>query len=136
MKIKLIEEPLLCPVCHNRMTGLGLHDRQCATCGMRRRLESDETHRTDERLLLSWEAVPREIGPRASRRQLMVRPPKDNMMDGTFPSLSAKRSPFSQPQQVTGRSSDSPCPICGSITVRSRGGRDMCLICGYLQSHA
>jgi hypothetical protein len=34
MKIKLIEDPLYCPVCNTRMTGLASHDRQCNSCGM------------------------------------------------------------------------------------------------------
>jgi ribosomal protein S27AE len=66
----------------------------------------------------------------------MVSESKDNLMDGTLPLLEAQRSPFPEPQQVVRRSSHSPCPDCGSITVRSRDRRDMCVICGYLQSHA
>jgi ribosomal protein S27AE len=66
----------------------------------------------------------------------MVSPPKDNLMDGSRPALDAQLSLFPEPRQVARRSSHRPCPNCGSITVRSRDGRDMCLICGYLQSHA
>jgi hypothetical protein len=65
----------------------------------------------------------------------MVSPQKDSLLDGTRPSLDAKRSPFPEPQQGARRASHTPCPHCGSITVRSRDRRDMCLICGYLQSH-
>jgi hypothetical protein len=64
MKIKLIEDPLLCPACNARMTGLDLHDRQCDSCGLACYPETDETKRTDERLLLSWHAVLREGVPR------------------------------------------------------------------------
>jgi hypothetical protein len=66
MKIKLIEGPLLCPVCNTRMTGLALHDRQCNSCGMPCYLVTDDTKRTGEQIRLrrSWDAVLTEIGPR------------------------------------------------------------------------
>ena len=50
-------------------------------------------------------------------------------------SKDARQSLFPEPQRVARRSSPTPCLHCGSITVRSRDGRDMCLICGYLQSN-
>jgi hypothetical protein len=65
----------------------------------------------------------------------MVSPLEGNLADGTPPSLEAKPSPFPEPQQVAGRSSHTPCPHCASRMVRARDRRDMCLICGYLQSH-
>ena len=66
----------------------------------------------------------------------MVTPPKDILMYGLWPSLDGNRSPLPDQQQVARRSSSRQCPDCGSITVRSRDRRDMCLICGYLQSQA
>ncbi len=65
MKIKLIDDPMICPGCNARMTGLGLRDRQCNSNGMQCSLESDETRRTGEqiRLLMSRDAVLREIRP-------------------------------------------------------------------------
>jgi ribosomal protein S27AE len=66
----------------------------------------------------------------------MVTPPKDNLMCGVWPSLDANRPPLLDQQQVARRSSSRQCPDCGIVTVRSRDRRDMCLICGYLQSHA
>jgi ribosomal protein S27AE len=66
----------------------------------------------------------------------MVTPPNDTLMSGMWPSLDANRSPFSDQPQVARRSSSRQCPDCGSITVRSRDKREMCLICGYLQSQA
>jgi hypothetical protein len=65
----------------------------------------------------------------------MVSAPKDIPIDGSRPPLDAQRSLFPDPRQVA-RRSHRPCPNRGSITVRSRDGRDMCLIRGYLQSHA
>jgi hypothetical protein len=65
----------------------------------------------------------------------VVSPQNDNWVDGVQPSQNVKLSPFPEPQQVVRRSSPTPCPHCGSMTVRSRDRRDMCLICGYLQSH-
>jgi hypothetical protein len=59
----------------------------------------------------------------------MVTPPKDNLIWG-------KRSPFPETQPIGRRPPQRPCPECGSITVRSRDGRDLCVICGYLQTHA
>jgi hypothetical protein len=66
MKIKLIEDPRVCPACDAQITDLGLPDRQCSSCGMQRNLGTNETKRTDEhvRLLLSWDAVMRETGIR------------------------------------------------------------------------
>jgi hypothetical protein len=70
----------------------------------------------------------------------MVRPTvglqKDMPVDATVSSLDAELSPISEPRQVARRSSYKPCPTCGSMTVRSRDGRDMCVVCGYLQAHA
>ncbi len=63
MKLKLIEDLLLCPACNTRKTGLGLQDGQCNACGMACYPETNETKRTDE-LLLSWHAVLREYAPR------------------------------------------------------------------------
>ena len=61
---------------------------------------------------------------------------KDMSVEATVSSLNAKLSPASEPRQVLRRSSCKPCPTCGSMTVRSRDGRDLCVICGYLQAHA
>ena len=66
----------------------------------------------------------------------MVTPPKDNLMRGLRPSLDANQSPLPGQQHVAQRSASRQCPDCGIVTVRSRDRRDMCLICGYLQSHA
>jgi hypothetical protein len=66
----------------------------------------------------------------------MVTPPEDNLLYGFWPSLDAKQSQLPDQRQVAGRSSSRRCPDCGIGTVRSRDRRDMCLICGYLQSHA
>jgi hypothetical protein len=60
----------------------------------------------------------------------MVSPPKNNLINGSRPSLDAQRSLSPEPWQVARRLSHKPCPHCGSMTVRSRDGRDMCLICG------
>jgi hypothetical protein len=60
----------------------------------------------------------------------MVTPPRDSVMCGMWPSLDLNRSPFPDQEQVARRSSSRQCPDCGSITVRSRDKRDMCLICG------
>jgi hypothetical protein len=59
MKIKLIEDPQLCPACDTRMTDPALHDRQCNSCGMPGYLLTDETQRSGEQMRLrrSWEAV-------------------------------------------------------------------------------
>ena len=65
----------------------------------------------------------------------MVSPPNDIVLDGIRPSLDVKQSQFLEPQPVVRRLLHTSCPHCGSITVRSRDGRNMCLICGYLQSH-
>jgi hypothetical protein len=54
----------------------------------------------------------------------MVTPPKDSLTGD-------KRSPFPETQPIVRRSSQRPCPECGSMTVRSRDGRDLCVICGY-----
>jgi hypothetical protein len=64
MKLKLIEDPLLCSACNTRKAGLGLHDGQCNACGMGCRPETGETKPTDELLLLSWHQVLREYEPR------------------------------------------------------------------------
>ena len=66
----------------------------------------------------------------------MVSPQKDIPKDGTVSSLDAQRVSLPEPHRVARRSLHKPCPICGSITVSARDGRDMCLICGYLQAHA
>jgi hypothetical protein len=62
---------------------------------------------------------------------------EDILVDGTV-SLEAKAKlpPAVDPRQTARRLAIRPCPICGSRTVRSRDGRDLCLICGYLQAHA
>ncbi len=60
---------------------------------------------------------------------------EDILVDGTV-SLEAKLPPAVDPRQTARRLAIRPCPICGSRTVRSRDGRDLCLICGYLQTHA
>jgi hypothetical protein len=59
----------------------------------------------------------------------MVTPPKEALACG-------KWAPFPEPQPIARRLPQRPCPECGSITVRSRDGRDLCVICGYLQTHA
>jgi predicted RNA-binding Zn-ribbon protein involved in translation (DUF1610 family) len=61
---------------------------------------------------------------------------KEMPVDATVSSLDTKLSPTAEPRQIARRSSHKPCPDCGSMTVRSRDGRDMCVICGYLQTHA
>jgi hypothetical protein len=48
------------------------------------------------------------------------------------PSRDSRLSPLTEPQQITRRSSWTPCPVCGSTTVRARDGRDLCVVCGYL----
>jgi hypothetical protein len=64
MKPNLVEAPT-CTACTTGITALGLHDRQCDSCGMRFVAESGETQRTHEqtRLLLSRDAVLRHAGP-------------------------------------------------------------------------
>ena len=66
MKIKHIENPLACPACAARLTFPGL--QRCNSCGMECYLDTGETIRIDEqiRLLLSRDAVLREIGPSAA----------------------------------------------------------------------
>ena len=64
MKLKLIEDPLLCSACNKRKAGPGLHDGQCNACDMECYPKTGETKRTDELLLLSWHAVMREYEPR------------------------------------------------------------------------
>ena len=66
----------------------------------------------------------------------MVSALEDNMKDFPLPAVEVKRILFPQAELIGRRSLNSPCPGCGSRTVRSRDGRDMCLICGYLQTHA
>jgi ribosomal protein S27AE len=65
----------------------------------------------------------------------MVSPQNDGLVDGARLPLDVERSPFPEPHHLARRLSHTPCPECGSMTVRSRDRRDMCLICGYLQSH-
>jgi len=59
MKIKLIEDPQLCPACDTRITAPALHDRQCNSCGTPCYLLTDETKCTGEQMRLrrSREAV-------------------------------------------------------------------------------
>lgn len=66
MKINLIEDLLVCPACSERLSVPGL--QRCNSCGIECYLETDETNRTEEqiRLLLSRDAVLREIGSRDS----------------------------------------------------------------------
>lgn len=66
MKLRLIENPVLCPACNTRMVGLPLHDRQCNCCGMPCYRMTGETKRTGEQMRLqrSWDAVLTEIEPR------------------------------------------------------------------------
>ncbi len=59
----------------------------------------------------------------------MVTPPKDNL---TWD----KRPAFTEIQAISRRSSERPCPECAAMTVRSRDGRDLCVVCGYLQTHS
>ncbi len=66
----------------------------------------------------------------------MVSLQKDTPKDGSVLSLNANRFPLPAPHQAAPRSSPKLCPACGSITVRARDGRDMCVVCGYLQTHA
>jgi hypothetical protein len=40
------------------------------------------------------------------------------------------------PQSTARRSPHRPCPDCGSRLIRSRDLREMCVVCGYLQTHA
>jgi hypothetical protein len=63
----------------------------------------------------------------------MVSRQNDTPVAGTVSSLDPKLSAIPEPCPAVRRSSPNPCPTCGSRTVRSRDGRDMCLICGYLQ---
>ncbi len=62
MKIKLIEDLLVCPACSERLSGPGL--QRCNFCGMECYLETDEANHNEEqiRLLLSRDAVLREAG--------------------------------------------------------------------------
>jgi hypothetical protein len=59
----------------------------------------------------------------------MVTPSKDNLTGDERPT-------FPETQPLARRSSERPCPECASMTVRSRDGRDLCVICGYLQTHS
>jgi hypothetical protein len=141
MKIKLVEDPLFCPACDRRMTGFALLDLQCNSCVMPCYLVTGDTKRAGEQMRLrrSWAAVLVGSGPselaQGTRGESMVSPRKDILVDGIRPPPDAKRSLLLEPQPVVRRSLHTPCPRCGSRTVRSRDGRDMCLICGYLQSH-
>lgn len=40
------------------------------------------------------------------------------------------------PSSIAGRRLHPPCPDCGSRMIRSRDLRDMCVVCGYLQTQA
>ncbi len=64
MGMKLIEDALACPTCSARLSVPGL--QRCNSCGMEPCLETGDTKRADEqiRLLLSRDAVLREIAPR------------------------------------------------------------------------
>ncbi len=53
----------------------------------------------------------------------MVTPPKETV-------TCVQWAPFPEPQPIARRLPQRPCPECGSITVRSRDGRDLCVICG------
>jgi predicted Abi (CAAX) family protease len=63
MKIKLIEDPRVCPACPTQLDDFS-NSRRYNNCAIQRYLGTDETVRTDEqvRLLLSRDAVQREIG--------------------------------------------------------------------------
>ena len=60
----------------------------------------------------------------------MVSPQNDRLVDGARLSLDVERSALPEPHQLARRLSHTPCPECGSMTVRSGDRRDMCLICG------
>ena len=64
MQIELIENPLILPARNAQTTALALHGQQESSCAVRCYSVNDETKSTEEqiRLLLSWRAVPREIG--------------------------------------------------------------------------
>jgi ribosomal protein S27AE len=64
----------------------------------------------------------------------MVMPPTDSVMFGAWPSLEGPS--LGDQRQVARRPGSRQCPDCGIVTVRSRDRREMCLICGYLQSQA
>jgi hypothetical protein len=66
----------------------------------------------------------------------MVTPGKDSVMFGAWPSWEENGPPLLDERQVARRPGSRQCPDCGLVTVRSRDKRDMCLICGYLQSQA
>ena len=61
MKLKLIEDRRLCPVCNTPKTGLC--DGQCNACGIGCHHKTGETQCTDEELLRSWYAVLSEYAP-------------------------------------------------------------------------
>ena len=116
MKIRLIEDPLRCPACNTRMTGLALYGRQCNSCGMTCYLVTDETKHTGEQMRLrqSWDAVLIEMGSSELGGSRMVSPPKDILVDGIRPSLDAKQSQFLEPQPVVRRLLHSSCPIAAA----------------------
>jgi hypothetical protein len=60
----------------------------------------------------------------------MVSIANDNLTDAL------RTSPFSGSRLAVRPWLHPPCPGCGSGTVRSRDGRELCLICGYLQAQA
>ncbi len=66
--------------------------------------------------------------------ELVAAAPEETRKDGPTPSLRAQSFPETQP--ASRRCSHTPCPSCGTRMVRSRDLRDMCLICGYMQSQA
>jgi hypothetical protein len=60
--------------------------------------------------------------------------PADDTRGEHSAGLEAK--PFPAPQSTARRCLHQPCPGCGSRMVRARDLRDMCVVCGYLQSQA
>jgi hypothetical protein len=61
-----------------------------------------------------------------------MNPPEDTLSERS-PALEANAF---TPQSTTRRCLHQPCPGCGSRMVRSRDLRDMCVVCGYLQTQA
>lgn len=141
MKMKPIEEPEVCPACNAQSTGPRLRDCPYRPSDKRRGFGMDETKQTGEQVTVFAElgrGAARGRG-RQGRVPFMVRQAEsvggEIPVDGTV-SLEAKRPPAVDPHQAARRLAIRPCPSCGSRTVRSRDGRDLCLICGYLQAHA
>ena len=66
--------------------------------------------------------------------ELMLNAPEDIRKDARRQLLQAKG--FPKREAAMRGCLSRPCPNCGSRMVRSRDLRDLCLVCGYLQSQA